>query len=266
MAIKKGLVFLFSVIFLLSLVAAQEYKIEITTTQEAFEAGEAITLRVSLLDSNHNPIYDEVSIILEDSSKNKKEEIIQSNELVSIDLGETATYGQGTITATYKDSTTTGIFFINADENIEFELGENTLTITNTGNTKYTKPFQIVIGDYVGEIQNFNLEVGESKRFTLVAPEGTYTLKVIVDGEVLFSKNDVPLESKGFTGEAIGAIDESASQRTSLTGGISPEEESHEAILGYLKNSKLTYVFVIVIFGTMILLAIERRYRKKAKK
>ena len=266
MVMRKAWVFLLSIILLLSFVAAQDYKIEVTTTQEAFEAGEAITLRVSLLDLNNKPIYDEVSVILEDSTKNKKEEIIQANELVSIDLDETAAYGQGTITVKYKDTTSTGIFFINANENIEFGLGDNTLTITNTGNTKYVKPFQIVIGEYVGETQNFNLEVGESKSFTLVAPEGTYTLKVIVDGEVLFSKNDVPLTSKGLTGEAIGAIDESSSQRSGLTGGISPDEESHEAILGYLKNSKLTYVFVLVVFGTMILLAVERSYKKKVKK
>ena len=265
MAIKKGLVFLFSIIFLLSFIAAQEYKIEVTTTPENFEAGDAITLRVSLLDSNNNPIYDKVTVILEDSSKNKIEQVVNSNEPVFIDF-EQATFGQGTITAKYGEATSTGIFFINANENIEFELGENTLTITNTGNTKYTKPFHIIIGDYVGEEQTFDLEVGESKIFTLVAPEGTYTLKVIVDGEVLFSKDNVPLASKGLTGEAIGAIDESASQRSGLTGGISPDEESHEAILGYLKNSKLTYVFILVIFGTMILLAIERRYRRKVKK
>lgn len=265
MVMKRVFVFLFLTIFLLSFVVAQEYKIEVATTQEAFEAGETITLRVSLLDSNNNPIYDEVSIILEDSSKNRKQEIIQSNELVSIDF-EQATFGQGIITANYQESTSTSIFFINANEDIEFELGENVLIITNTGNTKYTKPFQISIGDYIGKEQNFDLIVGESQSFKLVAPEGTYTLKVIVDGKVLFSKNDVPLASKGFTGEAIGAIDESASKRSGLTGGISPDEESHEAILGYLKNSKLTYIFVLVIFGTMILLAIERRYKKKISK
>ena len=136
MIIRKTWAFLFLVMFLLSFVAAQEYKMEITTTQESFEAGEAITLRVSLLGLEGKPIYDEVSVVLEDSSKNKKEVIIQANELVSIDLEETTTYGQGIITANYKDSTTTGIFFINANEDIEFELGENTLIATNTGNTK----------------------------------------------------------------------------------------------------------------------------------
>ena len=117
MVMRKAWVFLLSIILLLSFVAAQEYKIEVTTTQEAFEAGEAITLRVSLLVMYNKPIYDEVSVVLEDSAKNKKEELIQANELVSIDL-EGATYGQGIITATYKESTSTGIFFINANENI----------------------------------------------------------------------------------------------------------------------------------------------------
>jgi len=215
MAIKKAWVFLFLTIFLLSFIAAQEYKIEVTTTQEAFEAGEPITLRISLLDLNNKPVYDEVTVILEDSSKNKIEQLVNSNELISIEFDK-ATFGQGIATAKYGESISTGIFFINAHENIEFELGENTLTITNTGNTKYIKPFQIIIGDYVGESQNFNLEVGESRTFKLVAPEGTYTLKVIVDGEVLFSRNDVPLSSKGLTGEAIGAIDESSTQRSGL--------------------------------------------------
>ena len=266
MIIRKTWAFLFLVMFLLSFVAAQEYKIDITTTQESFEAGEAITLRVSLLGLEGKPIYDEVSVILEDSSKNKKEVIIQANELVSIDLEETTTYGQGIITATYEDSTTTGIFFINANENIEFELGEGTLTITNTGNTRYVKPMYIVIGETVGEEKTLDLEVGESIRKFLYAPEGMHTLKVIVDREILFAREDVPLSSKGFTGEVTGTVDERSTQRTGLTGGISPDEDSDEAILGYLKNSKLTYVFVLVIFGTMILLTIERRYRKRVKK
>ena len=265
MSMKKTLMILFLGIFLISFVAAQ-YKIEVNPTQEAFEAGESITLRVSLLDENNNPVYDSVAVTIEDALKNKIEQTVNSNELASIDLGETAAFGQGIITAKYQDDTSTAVFFVNAHENIDFELNGDNLIITNTGNTRYVKPFQIIIGDYVGETQEFDLDIGGSKSFTLVAPKGTYNLKVIVDGKVLYSKTDVPLEGKGFTGEAIGAIDDSTSQRSGLTGGISPDEESHEAILGYLKDSKLTYVFVIVVFGTAILLAIERRYRKKVKK
>jgi len=265
MKLKKILGALILGIFLIFLISAQEYKIEVTTTSESFNAGEPITLKVSLLNENNNPIYDNVNVILEDSSKNKIEQIVNSNDLVSVEF-KGATFGQGIITAKYKEFITTGIFFINANEDIEFELSENTLTITNIGNTRYVKPFQISIGNYVGEIQTLDLDIGEFKNFKLVAPDGTYTLQVIVDGKVLFSKNDVPLSSEGFTGEAIGAIDESATTRSGLTGGISPDQEDHEAVLGYLKNSKFSYIFIIVVFGTAILLAIERQFRKKVKK
>jgi len=265
MKTKRILLTLILGILLISLISAQNYKLEVATTSENFDSGQPITLKVSLLDENNNPVYDRVEVILEDSSKNQIKETINSNELVSIYF-ERATFGQGIITAKYGDISTTGIFFINANENIEFALGENLLTITNLGNTRYIKPIQIVIGEYVGEEQTLDLNIGESKNFKLVAPEGTYNLKVIVNGEILFSKREVPLSSEGFTGEAIGAIDESSTSRSGLTGGISPDQENHEAILGYLKNSKISYIFIIAVFGTAILLAIERRFRKKADK
>ena len=101
--VKKRLVFVFLSIFLISFVIAQDYKLEISTAKESFEAGENITLKISLLDSSNKPINDNVNIILEDAEKNLKiEKIIQSNKFVDINLGEDASYGQGTITALSK--------------------------------------------------------------------------------------------------------------------------------------------------------------------
>ena len=141
---------------------------------------------------------------------------------------------------------------------------EDQLIITNLGNTKYTKIIEIVIGDTTGE-KKLDLDVNEEISYRLITPEGNYNIKIINDeGETIFTKNSVTLRGRGLTGEAIGVLDEKLSGRSGLTGGISPDEESDDAIAHYLKNSSFVYVFVLVIFGATILLAIERRYRKKA--
>lgn len=66
---------------------AQDYKLEISPTQEIFKAGENITFKVTVYDSQNNPVYDEVSIIIEDAEKRVKiEKNIPSNELIEIGL------------------------------------------------------------------------------------------------------------------------------------------------------------------------------------
>jgi hypothetical protein len=100
----------------------------------------------------------------------------------------------------------------------------------------------------------------------LVAPEGIYNIKVSDGVSTPLEIGGVKLTEKGLTGKTIGILDEEASKRSPVTGGISPEEDSDEALLSYIRNSKFVYVFVLVIFGAMILLAIEKRYRKKVGK
>jgi len=252
--------------FLLSLVTAKSIEIEFPKGDE-FEADKNITLKITLRDSNNNPLAGEVSIILEDPVReNKIEKIVPSKEVVSIYLGKGAAQGYWSITATHPDSEdTTAQFKIKINEKIKFELKEDLLTITNTGNTKYTKPFQIRIGEYLGEAQNFDLEIGEKESFILIAPKGIYNIAVIVEDDILFSKTDVSLKGNGLTGKAIGALPETASKRSPVTGGIRPKNYE-ETFFGYFRNSKFIYVFVLVVFGVMVLLAIERKYRQKAGK
>ena len=169
-----------------------------------------------------------------------------------------ASYGQGTITAKYKDAEAKGFFIIEIKESAKFELEGETLTITNIGNTKYTKTVQIIIGETTG-IKEPKLDVGKKVSYKLIAPEGVYSIKV-TDGKTILTQDEVKLTG---TGKVIGALDETPSQRTGITGGIRAEN-SEENILSYFKNSKFVFVFVFVfaVLGAMILLAIERRYRK----
>lgn len=247
-------------IFLFGLVIAQSsnYKLEISTTKDIFEAGENITLKVTVFDENNKPIKDNVLITLEDAEKNiRVGTTIISNEFVEVDISEEASHGQGKITAKYQNSTTTGFFVIGIEELAKFEIEGEYLTVTNIGNTKYSKTIQITIGDTTG-IKEPKLSIGESVRYRLIAPDGTYQIKV-TDGKTTISQGDVQLTG---TGRVIGALDERADSASGIT-GISPDEDSEGDLLNQLKRGSFIYIFVLVVFGATILLAIERRYRKK---
>lgn len=260
MTTKKSLIFLLCIILLSSLVLAQDYKMGISTIpkDKIFDSKQTIQLIVTLYDSDNNRINDQVSVIFEDSKGTKiKETTIQSNINEKIELTGEGVSGEGKIIARYKDSEITEPFFIKEKKLIKFELQGEKLIVTNIGNSIYNEKIYITIGQTTGT-KTPNLKIQESISYRLIAPKGVYDIKV-TDGQTTLTRSEVQLTG---TGQVIGALDESA-QGSLLTGGISPDEENEQALLRYMKNSKFVYVFILVIFGAMILLAIERRYRKK---
>lgn len=265
---KKSLIFLFVMLCLSSLVIAQGYKMEISTIPEdkIFESKETIQIKVTLYDSYNKLIDDEISVILEDVKGTRiKEATIRSNNFERIELTGEAVSGEGKIIARYKDLEVKASFFIKEKKLAKFELQEDKLTITNIGNTEYDKIVYITIGDTTGT-KTPKIDIGESVSYRLVAPEGVYNVRVSDGVSPPLEVGEVKLTGKGLTGKTIGILDEEVSKRSPVTGGISPKEESDEALLSYIRDSKFVYVFILVIFGAMILLAIEKRFRKKVEK
>ncbi len=258
MNIKKSVFVLIFLLLMLSLVQAT--KIEVSTTKETFSTGEDITLKVSLLDNENNPISDQVSILIEDAEKiNKIEKNIQSNEFTDISIGKEVIGGYWSIKATYQGAESLGLFIIESEETAEFQLNKDILTIINTGNTRYTKTIQIIIGDNI-EIKTPNLEIGEKVQYRLVAPSGNYNIEIKEEGVTKVTISEVQLTG---TGQAIGALDERSVQRSGITGGITPDEDDDMALLSYMKKSSLIYIFILVVFGVAVLLAIQRKFTKK---
>jgi hypothetical protein len=256
---KKILLFLFLTLTLTTIVSAQSINIEFPFGNK-FEAGSDITFKITLYDANNKIIDDNVQIEITDSTKKIIDQTVKSNELIKISLGDKAGSGQGTITAKYQDFPTSIEFFeVGRKETVSFDLQGDNLIIKNSGNTEYSKVIKITIGDTT-RTKEITLGIGQSISYKLVAPDGTYNIKV-TDGDASLIRSSVQLTG---TGQAIGAIDDSASTRSPVTGGISPSQQQDEALLGYIKNNTFVYVFVLVIFAATILLAIERRYKKKA--
>ena len=255
---KKRLIFILSILFLTSLVLAQSAKIEVSTLNDAYLVGENISVRISLLDFENKPINTEIQIIFEDVEKRSKiERTITTNKIIEINLGENPPSGFWTLVVVHEDIEAITNFLIESEELAEFSLNNDILTITNVGNTRYARTVQIIIGDTAG-IKKPDLNIGESISFRLIAPEGDYSIRV-TDGTSSLIRSDVSL-----TGEVIGVLDERINRRSLIT-GVGPENLESGGIYTIVKQNPFVYVFVLAVIGAMILLAIERHYRKKAK-
>ncbi|MEM4271809.1 MAG: hypothetical protein QXD13_01835 [Candidatus Pacearchaeota archaeon] len=262
---KKTGAFFISLAFIalsLAVVSAAGEKISIQT-EESFAAGKQISINVALYDSSNKLINAQVSIILEDALKTKYIlQTIESNKLSFIDLGENAPAGIWTIKAEYASPSgeiikTLTTITIESSELVKFEIKDNSLIITNIGNTKYAKEVYIAIDDSV-YTKHVELEVGESVSYKLAAPEGNHNIK-ITDGKNTLIKNDVSL-----TGNVIGVFDERTFTKNPLTSGIDVNGNSDKNISQVLISSTVVYVFLIVLFGSATLLIIERKYRRMA--
>ncbi|MFA5020358.1 MAG: hypothetical protein WC533_04660 [Candidatus Pacearchaeota archaeon] len=252
---KKLSVVIFAMIILLPAVFADLSKIEIFTMGEEFGAGNNITLKVSLLDENSNPINKQIFVVFEDSIKNQITKDIQTNEFVEVSLGENTLGGMWKIIAEEEEGEkATTIFSIKEKEMVNFELNEDILKITNTGNTFYNEKIQVAIGDTIGE-KTIELNIGESAELRLIAPNGVYNVKVS-DGKTTGAWGEVSL-----TGGAIGILNKKTNGGSLIT-SISPENVNAGAY-SFTKSSSFLYIFVFCVISTTILLAIERHYRKK---
>jgi hypothetical protein len=266
MIAKKSVIIVFCIILLSFLVVAQEYHIGISVISEdkLIEQGKLIRLKVTLQDSNNKIIDDEISITLKDLRENIiKETTIRSNYIEEIELGKKVLAGEGEIIARYNGVETTESFFIVEDKLAKFELEGEKLIITNIGNTKYNKKIYITIGDETIS-RSPSINIGELISYRLIAPEGLYHIRVKEEGSTY---PVLEKEGIGLTGKVIGIeLDEAEIMKSPVTGGINPDENSEINILRNVKNSKFVYVFVLIVLGAMILLAIEKRSRGKISK
>jgi len=227
-------------------------------SKNSFLAGEDIAFTISLYDENNNPVSDNVDVIIENADKTETiEKTFPSNQPVSLNLGESARAGFWSITAKYQDAEITSLFSIEPSGNVLFEIIEDRLIITNTGNSRYTETIDIAIGDSI-KSQDVDLGVGDKTSFRLVAPDGTYNIRV-TDGKTTVTKGSVTLTG---TGNVIGVLDERLTGGEGpITGGPGPGEEGEDFYGG--RNKNLVYLFIIVVIGAAVLLAIERNYRKR---
>ncbi len=127
-------------------------------------------------------------------------------------------------------------FRIKEKEKIDVQIVNKTIQITNTGNVPYNKTLLVKIGDNPLNL-DISLNVGQSKKYILSAPNGEYKVEVVSTSGEQFS------------------------QMTSLTGRAIDIREASGGILSLAEHPVL-WVFVFLILG-FVTLTIFKRVRKK---
>ncbi|MEK6800702.1 MAG: hypothetical protein AABY05_02110 [Nanoarchaeota archaeon] len=121
--------------------------------------------------------------------------VVRTGQAQSILIGNNYAPGEWRIDAKLDGLEMVKSFLVEEYENASFELENQTLIITNVGNVPYSGPVKISIGT-INEIKEIeNLPIGESKKFKLLAPAGSYKIS-IDDGLIKQELGEVSLIGK----------------------------------------------------------------------
>ncbi len=163
--------------------------------------GDNLTYTVHLYDQANTEANGDVEISISKPDKSSfVKQLIKSGVPESIFIESNYTPGYWNIEARTENLAESKLFLVEEFEKAMFLLENNTLTIKNIGNVRYNKPIQVTIGG-VTDIQKIDLNVGESKKLRLNAPDGEYDI-AISDGKI--KEN---LGRTFLTGRAIGIGD-----------------------------------------------------------
>lgn len=176
--------------------------LDIALDSQAVSPNSELSYSVRVLDQAGENINSDVSfkLILPDG-KIKLQEIIKSGEARKIFFAKNDSPGNWKIEASTAGFTASRKIEMGELRELSFKLENSFLEVTNIGNVPYTGFFEITIGGK-NEIKELkNLEVGETKKFSLKAPEGEYSVEV--------KNNDVihNLGTTFLTGRAISIDD-----------------------------------------------------------
>jgi len=175
--------------------------LEILISSQSVSPDEEFTYTINALDQADDLIEKEISLtIYEPGDFVFLNKVINSGEEGSIELDFENSPGYWKIEIFAGELSERKLFYVEEIEKIQTSLIEDTLIVTNMGNVPYEGPIEISIGSAV-EIKQLNLKIGETKRFRLYAPDGTYSIG-INDG-----REQVELGNTLLTGNAIGIED-----------------------------------------------------------
>ena len=133
----------------------------------------------------------------------------------------------------YGSLTAESTFLIQEKKDVNISLVNNTLMITNVGNVPYNDAVAVKIGDETVFVDT-NLDIDESKKYRLTAPDGEYKISVLEES------GEVSLLSSFLTGRVIGA-----KEKRGIRGLFS-----------------FAWIFIILILGYVAYMFFKRQHKK----
>ena len=200
------------------------------------EPGTNLRVKTVLYDQTGEKIFTSSSLTI----KNKNNQImnqtdVATDEFVEFQIAKNEYPSIWRITAASEKLTAESSFTILEKEDVQIEIANKTLTITNTGNIPYNKTATVKIGGTTLNIDVY-LEVGESQKYILTAPNGEYNVEVT-------------------------AGNESISEQAALTGKAIDVKMTSEKRGSIVKNPPV-WIFVILILGFVTFIVFKKGYQK----
>ncbi len=176
-------------------------ELEIVFSSESFLPEEEFVYSINTYDQAGDIVQRDISLIVyEPGDFVYLKKLVKPESEQSLNFEGDSPQGYWKIEASSGEFSETKLFYLEEVEEIQTSLINNTLIVTNIGNVKYVGPLEIAIGSSV-EVKQINLELGETKRFNLHAPDGTYLIRTNDGG------NASVLGNIALTGNAIGVSD-----------------------------------------------------------
>jgi len=148
---------------------------------------------------------------------------VQSGEFVDVNFVSNSSAGIWRILSSFNNLNEEREFEILENQKVDFDFEDSVLIITNTGNVLYNKSIDVQIGDEITEL-NLNIKVGESRKFSLKAPNGEYDI-FVNDGDNSISRNIL------------------------LTGRVISVNDSNG--MGIFNNYSIIWIILIIVIGAV---------------
>jgi hypothetical protein len=212
--------------------------LEISFEEKEINPRETLRVKAILHDQTGANIQTNVTITIKDSKGSLLEQkIISTDEFLEYPIKYNHQAEELKITAEANLLREEDIAKILEKAEIKMDLINDSIFITNIGNIKYcNKSVLVKIGD---ESLNLDicLDIDSNKQFKLTAPEGTYQIEVINDGEKKISKNAF------------------------LTGNTINIKEAGKNTASLMKYP-IVWLFIIAILGFIAFTIFKKGYKK----
>jgi hypothetical protein len=210
--------------------------LEIVFENKTVEPGTNIKVKAVLRDQTGENIESTAIITVKDSSNKILEQTEkQTDEFLEYPIKYNQKPSEWRVFAVSNRLSSELGFVINSMEDAKVEIMNKTLVVTNTGNVPYNKTLLVKIGEESVNLDIF-LNVDETKKYLLTAPDGEYLVQIVSGGLSQIS------ESLTLTGKA---IDVKEASRGLIQDGLS-----------------LAWIFVILILAFVAFIIFRKGYKK----
>lgn len=212
--------------------------LEIVFDKNEIEPGTNLKVKGVLHDQTGEKIDSLVFLTVKnENSKILEQKEIATDEFLDYPVAYNAEPSAWKVVALSNKLTTESIFAVLSKESVDIQVINQTIIITNNGNVPYNKTAVVRIGNESLNIQVY-LDVDESQKYTLSAPDGKYNVEILLDG----NNNTV-------------------SKELSLTGKAIDIKRSNNRTVGFVDNS-LLWIFVIMILGFVAFIFFKKGYQR----